>query len=491
MKHLFFIGLMLLFLLNNQRTFAQRYPEVHKIHFNSDSVTVLHKRPWRAASEVVGLNIGVWAFDRYALKGDYAYINWSTIKRNFKTGPLWDNDKFSSNLFAHPFHGSLYFNSARSNGLNFWQSMPYAIGGSLMWEFFMECEYPSTNDLLATSFGGMAIGEVTYRITDLLIDNRTTGINRVGREALAAIIAPTRFFNRLIAGDVWRHSRVSGKTIDPPPINFVASVGGRFLSQEDAYNDGGYGVTMSFRLDYGDAFFEDEKDPYEWFQFRTILNFASNQPIIGTVNAVGVLRGWNVYAKNNHYINLGLFQHFDYYDSQITSKTAKIAPYKLAEAVAFGGGMIYQSPINRYGWQFSTEVFANAVLLGASIADYYHVDERDYNLGSGFSDKLYLTANYQQRFSATFMFENYQLYTWKGYPRDIDWETVNVKKLNAQGDLGNTRLSIIGMRFVYFFNDKLNLGLLYRNFRRKSDYKYHEDVNYNTFDTNLSLGYSF
>ncbi|MGL4481335.1 MAG: DUF3943 domain-containing protein, partial [Lactococcus garvieae] len=101
--------------MNNQRILAQRYPELHKIHFNSDSVTVLPKRPWRAACEVVGLNIGVWAFDRYALKGDYAYIDWSTIKRNFKTGPLWDNDKFSSNLFAHPFHGSLYFNSARSN----------------------------------------------------------------------------------------------------------------------------------------------------------------------------------------------------------------------------------------------------------------------------------------------------------------------------------------------------------------------------------------
>ena len=32
----------------------------------------------RAASEVFGLNIGLWAFDRYALKGHYAYISLSS-----------------------------------------------------------------------------------------------------------------------------------------------------------------------------------------------------------------------------------------------------------------------------------------------------------------------------------------------------------------------------------------------------------------------------
>lgn len=72
----------------------------------------------RAASEVFGLNIGLWAFDRFALKGHYAYISLKTIGANFRHGFEWDNDHLNTNMFAHPYNGSLYFNAARSNGFN-------------------------------------------------------------------------------------------------------------------------------------------------------------------------------------------------------------------------------------------------------------------------------------------------------------------------------------------------------------------------------------
>ena len=94
-----------------------------------------------------------------------------SIKNNFKTGPVWDTDKFSTNLVAHPYHGSLYFNAARSNGMNFWQSIPFAAGGSLMWEFFMENEPPSINDLMATTFGGVELGEITYLVHQKTVES--------------------------------------------------------------------------------------------------------------------------------------------------------------------------------------------------------------------------------------------------------------------------------------------------------------------------------
>ena len=37
------------------------------------------KRPWRAAIETFGLNVGVWAFDRYVMQEDFAKISLSTI----------------------------------------------------------------------------------------------------------------------------------------------------------------------------------------------------------------------------------------------------------------------------------------------------------------------------------------------------------------------------------------------------------------------------
>ena len=194
MKKCMLIGLICL--LSSQWMWGQHFPQMDARNYVSDTALFIPRRPWLAASEVFGMNMAVWTFDRFLMNEDFAKINGHTIKQNFKTGPVWDTDKFSTNLVAHPYHGSLYFNAARSNGLNFWQSIPFAAGGSLMWEFFMETEPPSINDMLATSFGGIELGEITYRLSDLFIDNRSHGAERVGREILSGLISPMRAINR-------------------------------------------------------------------------------------------------------------------------------------------------------------------------------------------------------------------------------------------------------------------------------------------------------
>ena len=162
------------------------------------------KRPWRAALETFGINAGVWAFDRYILQEDFAKINLHTIHQNIKTGFVWDNDQFSTNLFAHPYHGSLYFNTARSNGLNFWESAPYALGGSLMWEIVAEREPPAMNDLIATTVGGIALGEFTHRMSSLVLDDSKRGFPRFMSEFIGTLISPIRGLNRMITGDMWK-----------------------------------------------------------------------------------------------------------------------------------------------------------------------------------------------------------------------------------------------------------------------------------------------
>ena len=62
------------------------------------------KRLKQSAATIVGVNVGVWAFDRYVRKQDYAYISLNTIKENFKHGFVWDNDNLSTNMFFHPYH---------------------------------------------------------------------------------------------------------------------------------------------------------------------------------------------------------------------------------------------------------------------------------------------------------------------------------------------------------------------------------------------------
>lgn len=95
----------------------------------------------------------------FVLNTEYSRINMKTIYKNLNHFPVWDTDKFSTNLLMHPYHGSMYFNGARLNGFSFYESAPFALGGSLMWEYLMESELPSINDLIATTAGGSALGE--------------------------------------------------------------------------------------------------------------------------------------------------------------------------------------------------------------------------------------------------------------------------------------------------------------------------------------------
>jgi hypothetical protein len=114
----------------------------------------------------------------------------SSVKKNLKHKFLWDNDNFDTNLFAHPYCGRLYFNEAQSNGLNFWQSIPFAVGGSYLWEMVCEKQPPSLNDIdiIATPIGGIALGEMTHRISLRIIDGSERGWRRFGRELLAGVI---------------------------------------------------------------------------------------------------------------------------------------------------------------------------------------------------------------------------------------------------------------------------------------------------------------
>ncbi len=152
-------------------------------------------------------------------KGDFAYISLNSIKENFKHGFIWDNGVLGTNTFLHPYNGSLYFNAGRANGFNR-QSELFAIGGSAMWELFVECEYPSTNDIIATPIGGAVLGETLFRASDAVLDDRSGGWERFGREAAAFVLSPIRGLNRIITGDAWRKRATRDVCSEAPASRF-------------------------------------------------------------------------------------------------------------------------------------------------------------------------------------------------------------------------------------------------------------------------------
>src|SRR6185295_3744438 len=133
------------------------------------------------------INGVIWSYDKYIAKYSYANISIQTIADNFKNGWEWDTDDFPTNFSSHPYAGSMYFNAARSNGYKFLCSAPFALGGSLMWEMSMENTRPSYNDLINTTLSGVFLGEVLYRLSSSVLDDRKTGGARVEREIIGTI----------------------------------------------------------------------------------------------------------------------------------------------------------------------------------------------------------------------------------------------------------------------------------------------------------------
>ena len=490
MRNKYVYGL-LVFLTFFKYGYSQEYiPQIESRYYTSDSIQFYKPKPFRAIGEVIGTNLAIWSFDRFIVKEEWAKINLNTIKRNFKSKPIWDSDKFTTNLFAHPYHGGMYFNAARSNGLNFWQSIPFSVGGSLMWEFFMENELPSINDMMATSLGGVALGEITFRLSDLFIDDRTSGLERAGREILTTFISPIRGINRLITGESWKHRSSKGRRYHHVPVDFTVSLGPRFLANEENSHKGSNSLHVDLSLNYGNPFDDENYEPYEWFRFKLGLDMI-NQPLISQINAIGALWGKNVWKKDTRSLMFGAFQHFGYYNSDINKyKEPKIAPYRISEAASFGLGTIYyKKPHNNDKTLLYGELYTNGIALGASLSDYMLLGERDYNLGSGYSIKGGAGVVYDKSFAVLLNLENYHIFTWKGYDPDLDWDTVNPDILDVQGDKSNARLTVLNLQFIYQFKKRWSIMLSNRYFTRKTNYKYYDTVDYSTYDLMLKLGY--
>jgi uncharacterized protein DUF3943 len=89
------------------------------------------------------------------------------LERAYTRPPVWDDDWWVHNYVGHPYGGSLYYNSVRSQGATPAQSMLFSAVLSTQWEYFFEAfaERPSIQDLIVTPVAGSIIGELTHQLT--------------------------------------------------------------------------------------------------------------------------------------------------------------------------------------------------------------------------------------------------------------------------------------------------------------------------------------
>ena len=440
-----------------------------------------------AAIETFGINAGVWAFDRFVLNAEFARISGKTVAHNFKNGFVWDNDQFSTNLFAHPYHGGLYFNAARTNGLNFWQSVPFAAGGSLMWEIVCENEPPAMNDFIATTMGGIAIGEVTNRLSALVLDDSKRGWPRFWREFLGTVICPVRGLNRIINGEAWR-VRSNGKYHDHKqlPLEFKIGVGDRYLADNNALFRGEHNPYLNLDLTYGQPFDKEQNKPYDYFTANVSVGMSSNQPLINRISLMGRLWGMPLNTGEQLQAEFGVFQHFNYYDSQPVKDGSRLMPYRISEAASVGPGIIFRFPELGDMKRLEQRIFLSGILLGGSQSDYYNVIDRDYNLGSGYSARVNTLMQLGRFGTVLIDADYYRIFTWKGY-EGKDLENTNPLYLNAQGDRSNAQLLVLSPKMSVALSEQIAVDLAASYYLRHTDYKYHDDVTAKTFEVKLGL----
>jgi hypothetical protein len=399
---------------------------------------------WIPALETFSAVLLTWSLDRFVLNADYARTGIKTWNTNLTQGWEWDTDRFGVNFIGHPYSGTLSYNAGRSNGYNYYQSFCFAVGGSLMWEYFGENTKPSYNDIIYTPINGSFIGELLYRFSSNILDDRTRGGERVLREIAAGLVDPMRGVNRLIQGKSFR--RTNKEVYEKEPINISIYGGVRKIDNEpyNIFGKGTYSAMFNFQFDYGNPFELRKRKPFDFFKLRVDLDFGVGRKFLDNILGYGILFGKNRQLGKMALL-IGGFQYYDYWDNK---------KFELG-TIGFGGGVISKLPLSKTSNLYTSIHIAlvpfagNSTRFGPDTSQF-----RDYNYGGGLETKFETTFNLSKYATATLRYYFYWIRTYVGAN-------------------GNNYIHIVKPRITARLYKNLSIGCesqLYYNVRHLHDY---------------------
>lgn len=296
-----------------------------------------------AVQEMLLANVAVNRFNAWLLNEDWAIdVDAESWSRNLDLGWEWDENQFSTNMFAHPYQGSFYFNAGRSNGLSYWESVPLAFAGSWTWEYFGETHRPAINDFFMTSFGGPSFGEMAYRISATIRDEQARGAERIARETAALLVNPVEGFTRLVGGK-W-----TGLRPNPPEHRRDGLFLGVNVGARDLYEDSGeaFDISPTILVDvaYGDAFQQPYSEPFDVFSLLAQISVGGG--VLNTVQTSGRLyqTGLPWDGKRARYA-FGVDHRFDYLNNPVYRYGAQSVEAGLLARFALPKGFTLRSQV--------------------------------------------------------------------------------------------------------------------------------------------------
>ena len=427
---------------------------------------------WLAAIETIGYNVGLAAYNNVALSSSpFSKITFKSMKRNIKEFKWWwDEDYMYTNTFEHPYQGSVYYLTARENGHSIGTSTLFSVGGCLMWELFGEAEKPSYNDMLTTPVGGVTIGEPLHRISSAIVDERTRGMERVGREFLAFVVNPMCGLNRLLRGDSWR---VRGGRKAEHQLSSTLSAGYRHLTVREQPN-----VTTAYlhwNTTYGDIMGAEGNGLFDFFDLdftaalgshQTILNYTRVTTQLWCSESISTEQNWGFY---NHLYHLYAEPYYATGDSR---KFRNCIGY--SECGSVGPGYAYRKVTPRMRWE--QQFIVNGILLGTTPMKLVNREHPQvgYTWGSGYGAKVYSRLQVDDWLNIGFEVDFSQLFTWVGYECKNATNLKTVRKADIQGEAGNSLTLIVSPTVDMWLSRRVGLELRSRYLWHKFNYLYHQ-----------------
>jgi len=426
-----------------------------------DAWGVAHNHGW-AAAEVLGINLVASGLNEYHRNGNFNQISPRSWWENLEHGFTFDDNEFRTNQYIHPFNGASYFNSARSNGLGYWTSSGYALAGAFFWECCGETHPMSLNDMVSTGIGGIALGEMQYRLTSEILNNRATGFGRFMKEFSAFLVDPVRGFNRLVSGRSKTQYDNPTDHMDWRPehgANLVM-IGGRVIGQGESLSENTKSYfNVGFDHAYGSPFDNTRRKPFDYMDVTLQMSAGEKVPL----NVVRI--SGDIFSKAlgdggapNHV--LALSQRFDYMNNT---------------AFEFGGQSILGTLYSRYRlsdkWGLSTRLDGAGLILGAvnseyakiaHVADRERLREYDYGPGLGAGAQATLARKGRPLLSLMYRFQ------WI----NVTNGSVFSKGESSQGSDANHYIQAAGTRLVIPVFGRVGLGADAYLFLRKSRYSF-------------------
>jgi Domain of unknown function (DUF3943) len=404
-----------------------------------------------ALGEIEANNIVVNVFDRSiipaitGLPGGWAETDLQTAWVNVSETWRFDEDPFPVNEIVHPIEGSQYFAAGRSNGFGFWESSAGTAFGAVMWKVFGEVGDPMINDIITTTLGGAALGEMLHRI-----------YVEADREDLVAryFVAPIEAGNEALFGKD-RAGGDDGRLSLSFEMGLVVSYLELDATRGIASGFGDIAGEAGDTLIYGDPY-GGRSAPFDYFEERFALAMSSSFYGLSFFSN-GTLYSLPIVDTRENELSLAAGLHYDYVYSSLIELEANAVGLSLIGEHHGSGGVVLKG-----------EAHISALALGTDENEYFrkyngpqgiNEEGRDYDFCFGGEAKVYLSASEPRFGTLSLEFTGYDfraipgVYVSSSPAAPLDYSIVGILDVGYERNIA-PKLGI-GIDYLLYFKDAL------------------------------------